>query len=181
MAERLGRAFLAQVMGEGAEQVRIVSAGTRAVVGSSMHPDSALVLRGFGAEAGDFRARQLADGMAIYADLTLTMTRAHRDHVLQRAPRALARTFTLWEGADLLQRIDAGPHEGTTLADRARSLVSALAAARSARHSGVDDDVCDPIGQPLEVHEEVCTLIVDTLLPILSMIAEQSVAGEARF
>ena len=41
-AERLGRAFLAQTLGQDADQVRIVSAGTRAVVGSEMHPDSAL-------------------------------------------------------------------------------------------------------------------------------------------
>ncbi len=95
LAERLGRAFLDQIMGEDAGQVRLVSAGTRAVVDSAMHPDSALVLRGFGTEAGDFRARQLVHGMATAADLTLTMTRRHRHHVLQHDPRALARTFTL--------------------------------------------------------------------------------------
>jgi protein-tyrosine phosphatase len=64
-----------------------------------MHPDSALVLRGFGAQPGDFRARQLADGMGMAADLALTMTRAHRHDVLQRDRRALARSFTLIEAA----------------------------------------------------------------------------------
>jgi protein-tyrosine-phosphatase len=91
MAERLGRAFIAQVLGAHADQVRIVSAGTRAVVGSVMHPDSALVLRGFGAEAGDFRARHLVDGMVAGADLTLTMTRAHRRDVLHRDSLGSAR------------------------------------------------------------------------------------------
>src|SRR5690349_24755329 len=101
-------------MGQDADQLRIHSAGTRAVVDSAMHPDSALVLRGFGAEAGDFRARQLSDGMAAAADLTLTMTREHRHHALERAPRALARTFTLREAADLLGRIGDVPVEGAT-------------------------------------------------------------------
>src|SRR3954463_14446478 len=112
LAERLGRAYLAQGMGEDASQGRIVSAGTRAVVGSEMHPDSALVLQGLGAEAGDFRARQFVDGVATDADLVLTMTRAHRQHVLERAPRVLARTFTVREAADLLARLDEKPFEG---------------------------------------------------------------------
>jgi protein-tyrosine phosphatase len=172
MAERLARAFLAEALGQDAGQVRIVSAGTKAVVGSAMHPDSALVLRGFGAEAGDFRARQLVDGMAADADLTLTMTRAHRDHVLRLSPRALARTFTLREAADLLSRIDGGPTEGATLPDRARNLVAALAAARSERRAGPDDDVRDPIGQPIEVHDEVGTVIAEALLPLLRRIAD---------
>jgi len=172
LAERLGRAFLDQIMDEDAGQVRLVSAGTRAVVGSAMHPDSALVLRGFGAEAGDFRARQLVDGMATAADLTLTMTRRHRHYVLQHDPRALARTFTLREAADLIERLGDTPCEGATLAERAGNLVKSMAAARSQRHTGEDDDVRDPIGEPLGVHDEVGTVIVESLLPVLRRIAE---------
>ena len=175
LAERLGRAFLAQTLGEDAGQVRVVSAGTRAVVDSAMHPDSALVLRGFGAEAGDFRARQLVDGMASEADLTLTMTRAHRRDVLQRDPRVLARTFTLREAADLIGRLDDASIDGATLPERARKLVQLMAAARSERHGGENDDVRDPIGQPLEVHDEVGTVIVETLLPVLRRIADQRI------
>ena len=105
--------------------------------------------------------------MATQADLTLTMTRAHRRDVLQCDPQALAPTFTLREAADLLERIDGGAAGGATLPE----LVKALAAARSDRHAGEDDDVRDPIGQPLEVHDEVGTAIVDTLLPVLRRIA----------
>jgi protein-tyrosine phosphatase len=172
LAERLGRAFLAQVMGEDADQVRIVSAGTRAVVGSAMHPDSALVLRGFGAEPGDFRARQLAEAMVTSADLVLTMTRDHRAEVLRRDPRALARTFTLREAADLLDRMGGAPAGDGTLAERAEQLVQGMAAARSGRQGGTDDDVRDPIGQPIEVHDEVGAVIVDSLLPLLRRIAD---------
>src|SRR3954467_7687254 len=103
LAERLGRAYLEERLGEDAGAVRLISAGTRAVVGSAMHPHSALVLRGYGAEAGDFRARQLTDSVAAEAGLVLTMTRAHRREVLRLAPRGLARTFTLREAADLLR------------------------------------------------------------------------------
>ena len=171
MAERLGRAFLAAVMAEDAGQVRLVSAGIQAVVDSAMHPDSALVLRGFGAEAGDFRARQYVDGTATDADLTLTMTRAHRRDVLQRDPRALTRVFTLREAADLVDRLGDGAFDGATLAERARDLVKAMAGARSGRRAGEGDDIPDPIGQSLEVHDEGGTVIAQTLLPVLGRIA----------
>lgn len=172
LGERLGRAYLGEVLGEGARAVRIASAGTHAVVGSAMHPDSALVLRGYGAEAGDFRARQLAAAMVAEADLTLTMTRNHRRDVLALAPRALARTFTLREAADLLRLLDDEVElPGDGLPDRARSLVKELASARSRRQSGAADDVRDPIRHPIEVHEQAGEAIVAALLPVLERIA----------
>jgi len=172
LAERLGRTFLDEVAGEDASQIRVVSAGTRAVVGSAMHPHSALVLRSLGAEAGQFRARQLDEHMVADADLTLTMTRVHRREVLERNPRALARTFTLREAADLLDRVADAPVEGGTLAARAGQLVKGMAAARSGRQSGPDDDVRDPMGHPIDVHYDVGTVIAENLLRLLRRIAD---------
>src|SRR3954447_22518217 len=153
LAERLGRAYLDELLGDDAGAIRLVSAGTRAVIGSGMHPDSALVLQGLGGEPGNFRARQLADTFVTEADLTLTMTREHRRAVLALAPRALARTFTLREAAALLGLVDESVDPpGENPAERARSLVQEMAAARPRRTGGEDDDIRDPIGQPLEVH-----------------------------
>lgn len=154
--------------------IRLVSAGTQAVVGSEMHPYSALVLAGFGAGAGDFRAQQLTEAHAALSDLTLTMTRGHLREVLALAPRALARTFTLREAAALSDSVpDDAVMTGGTRAERARSLVAALAAAaRPHRHSASDDDVRDPIGQSVEVHEEVGETIADALVPLLHRIVE---------
>lgn len=171
LAERLGRAYLDERLGAGAAAIRLTSAGTRAVVGSAMHPDSALVLQGFGADAGDFRAQQLQDVLISSADLTLTMARGHRRDVLGMAPRALARTFTLREAAALLAGVDVSAMAGDGLLERARALVSALADARSRRPAG-DDDVPDPIGRPLEAHEQAGELIVAALLPVLGALAD---------
>jgi protein-tyrosine-phosphatase len=172
LAERLGRAYLDQALGDDAGAIRLVSAGTQAVVGSAMHPHSALVLRGYGAEPGDFRARQLTDALAADADLMLTMTRAHRRDVLALAPRALARTFTLREAADLLALLGADVQPaGEHVGERARNLVNAMAGARSRRQSGEGDDVTDPIGRPVEVHQEVGEAIAEALLPILRHLA----------
>ncbi len=171
-AERLGRAYLDELLGEAASEIRLMSAGTHAVVGSAMHPDSALVLTGFGAQPGDFQAQQLTEAMPVAADLILTMTRAHRRDVLELAPRGLARTFTLREAARLLESLpDHVEFAGSSFPDRARSLVAALAAARSRRRGGRDDDVPDPIGRPVEVHEEVGEVIVAAVLPLLRRIA----------
>lgn len=176
LAERLGRAYLDQVLGERAASIRLISAGVGAVVGSAMHPDSALVLGSLGADAGDFRAQQFVGSMAADADLTLTMTRAHRRDVLHGAPRALSRTFTLREAAALLQLVDTDS-TGTDFRKQATDLVAAMAAARSRRHSGEDDDIRDPIRQSLEVHAEVGEAIASALLPILERLT-RPLAGD---
>lgn len=167
LGERLGRAYLDEVLGERAAVIRLTSAGMQAVVGSAMHPDSAVVLSGLGADAGDFVARQWVERMAAEADLTLTMTRGHRRDVLHGAPRALARTYTLREAAALLDVLDDVAPEGTDFRERAVALVAAMAGARSRRHSGTDDDIRDPIGQPVSVQQEVGEAIAAALLPVL--------------
>ena len=171
LAERLGRAYLDDVLGDDASAIRLVSAGTQAVVGSRMHPDSALVLRGFGGDPDGFAAQQLVDGLIMDADLVLAMTRGHRRDALTLAPRALARTFTLREAADLIGMLgDGSPLPGEGLAERARALVKEMATARSRRESGPEDDVADPIGKPLEAHQEAGDAIAQALLPVLARI-----------
>jgi protein-tyrosine-phosphatase len=172
LAERLGRAYLDEALGEDAGAIRLISAGTRAVVGSAMHPDSALALRGLGAEPGDFRAQQLVEAITADVDLTLTMTRAHRSEVLRLVPRGLARTFTLREAADLLDLVHDVEHDGGALGERARNLVRAMAEARSRRQASDLDDVADPIGQPLAVHEVAGEAIAEALLPILRRLSD---------
>jgi protein-tyrosine-phosphatase len=173
LAERLARAYLDEALGDASAGIGLISASAQAVVGSEMHPHSALVLAGYGGQPGGFRAQQLTEVHPALADLTLTMTRGHRRDVLALAPRAMARTFTLREAAALLDLVPGDAAlAGHTLADRARSLVAALASARSRRQGAGNDDVRDPIGQPLEVHEEVGEMIVEALLPLLRRIAE---------
>jgi protein-tyrosine-phosphatase len=165
LAERLGRAYLDDVLGDDAALIRLASAGVGAVVGSGMHPDSALVLTGLGGEPADFVARQLDERTIAAADLVLTMTRQHRRAVLQMAPRALNKTFTLREAADVAAQLD-GDVLGEDFAERARDLVRQLATSRS-RRSHEDDDVPDPIDQPLEAHQDAGELIAESLLPLL--------------
>ena len=171
LAERLARAYLDDALGDDARMVRVHSAGTQAVVGAGVHPDSALVLAGFGGDPAGFAARQLDERVANDADLALALTRTHRRDALKLAPRGLNRTFTLKEAADLVALVDPATElAGDGLAERGRSLVKAMAAARSRRSSTKADDIADPIGQPLEVHQQVGEAISGALLPLLARI-----------
>jgi protein-tyrosine-phosphatase len=169
LAERLGRAFLEESLGRRAVSIHLESAGVRAVVGAEMDPDSGLVLQGFGGDPHGFAARQFEPELVAHADLVLTMTRDHRRQVLERAPKALPRTFTLREAADLAAGLgDDIP--GRTFQERARQLVTRLAASRTGRQGSRADDVADPIGRSVEVHQQVGEAIAEALLPLLRRI-----------
>ncbi|MGX9789837.1 arsenate reductase/protein-tyrosine-phosphatase family protein [Mycobacterium sp. MMS18-G62] len=158
IAERLATAYSARI---GVPDFTASSAGTRAVTAHPIHPDAALVLEKLGGDVSDFAARQLTSRIASAADLVLTMTRAHRDTVLELAPRQLHRTFTLSEAARLASDCDT-----RNIAD--------LAAQRSqvARHEL--SDVPDPIGQGADFFTTVGSQIAELLPPILELCRRSS-------
>jgi protein-tyrosine-phosphatase len=166
LAERLSRAYLDVALGRAAGAFRVGSAGVQADVGSGMQSDSALVLQGLGGSPAGFLARQFVGGMAVESDLVLTMTRQHRDTVLGADPRALGRTFTLREAAGLAALVRT-TSEVRDIPDRARELVAAWAAVRWRRTGSAADDVPDPIGRPVEVHQQVGEMIAGALIPLL--------------
>lgn len=173
MGERLARAFAEEALGRNAGLLTAYSAGTEAVVGREMEANSAVVLSGLGGDPEGFRGRQFRPEMADRADLVLTLTRTHRRKVLKQAPRAMQKTFTLLEAADLLEDLPIGHLPvGRDIESRAAQLVPALARRRALRR-GIDpetDDVPDPIRKPLEFHAEVGDLIAESLFPLLQEI-----------
>lgn len=135
---------------------RASSAGTRAVIGHPIQPDAAAVLHELGGDASNFAARQLTSRIASDADLILTMTRAHRDAVLELAPHRLRRTFTLTGGARLVSEFHARNVED-------------LAALRSRLPADALLDINDPIGQSPNFHAAVGSQIAALLPPILEL------------
>lgn len=150
-AERLAEALNAQNPIAG---FRASSAGTRAVIGHPVHSEAARVLAALGGDPKGFAARQLKPAIATEADLVLTMTREHRDAVLEIAPRQLRRTFTLTEAAELITRFD--PAE-----------VGELPSLRSQLRAEQTPDVPDPIGQSPEVFDRVGAQIAELVAPVL--------------
>jgi protein-tyrosine phosphatase len=151
--ERLAAAYAAE---HGMPELWASSAGTRAVIGHPVHRDAAAVLEGLGGKASDFAARQLTAKIASTADLIIAMTGAHRDIVLETAPRQLQRTFTLTEASHL-----ATMDEAETLAD--------LAGLRPRLGTKDKPDIPDPIGQSTEVFTAVGAQIAGLLPPIMEL------------
>jgi protein-tyrosine phosphatase len=160
MAERLAAAHSAQFQ---IPDFRASSAGTRAVTAHPIHHNAALVLEKLGGDVSDFAARQLTSKIASNADLVLTMTRAHRDTVLELAPHKLQTTFTLSEAAQL-----ATDH---------KAHIAHLAALRPTLAARQVADIPDPIGQSAEFFEMVGSQIADLLPPILELCRRSSVSG----
>ena len=152
-AERLAAAYASrhQIPGFTAS-----SAGTRAVIGHPIHHEAEHVLVQLGGDGSDFAARRLSLRIASTADLVLTMTRAHRDSVLELAPHKLHRTFTLHEAARLVT--DCGAQH-----------IDALANLRSQLAVHDPLDIPDPIGQSPDVFAAVGKQIAELLPPVLEL------------
>jgi protein-tyrosine phosphatase len=126
------------------------------VISHPIQHDAAHVLQTLGGEASNFAARQLTSRISSDADLILTMTRAHRDAVLELAPRQLHRTFMLSEAARLASECGA-----RNVAD--------LATLRPQLAAHELPDISDPIGQSEEFFAMVGSQIADLLPPILEV------------
>jgi protein-tyrosine phosphatase len=151
LAEHLLRLRLDRFLGpEDQSGVRVRSAGVRAMVASPMDEYAADELRRLGGDPAAFRAQQLTSAVATRADLVLTATRALRSRVLEEAPRALKRTFTVREFATLVG--------SDMFADRrVESAPDLVKRAASWRGSVTVDkyDIADPIGRSAEFHRAV--------------------------
>ncbi|SOC53849.1 low molecular weight phosphatase family protein [Ornithinimicrobium cerasi] len=154
LVERVLQGGLDERYGTGALLVR--SAGTGALVDHPMDERAAAVLAGFGGRADRFVARRLAEPMIAEADLVLTATREHRAQVVRMHPRALKRTFTVRELADIVSRLpDDELPVSSAPADRVRELVQV-----AVRHRGLhlpaepqDHDVVDPFRRDDAVYD----------------------------
>ncbi|WP_255632890.1 low molecular weight phosphatase family protein [Actinotalea sp. Marseille-Q4924] len=127
--------------------VRVESAGVGAVVGAPVAPLMATRLDAAGVVHDGFAARQVTEQMVRDADLVLPLTRRHRSALVELAPSAVRRTFTLRELARLATAV--GPHAlpPGSPTERLAALVP-LAAAQRGLHRArpEDDDVVDPWG-----------------------------------
>jgi protein-tyrosine phosphatase len=126
------------------------------VIAHPIHHEAALVLEKLGGDASNFSARQVTSGIAGDADLVLTMTRPHRDTVLELAPRQLHRTFTLGEASRLASSCN--PRN-----------IEDLAALRPQLSAHELPDIPDPNGQDIEFFSRVGLQIAELLPPILDL------------
>lgn len=126
------------------------------MLGHPIHDEAARVLSGLGGDTSNFAARQLTPRLAAEADLIITMTRAHRDSVLELAPRQLKRTFTMSEAARLVSQ-----HGARDVDD--------LVVLRPQLSPNDRTDIADPIGRDREVFTTVGARIAELLPPIIEL------------
>lgn len=173
LAAQLLATWAAHDLRDDVARVRIASAGVEAANGQPMDPASACALTGVGgdpAALGQHRSRAVTAADVADADLVLTMTRWHRRKVLELAPRALRRTFTLPEATALLELVDPAPIAVLRPAERAEALAVGLNSARARRSVSDQDDVADPIGRPIDVHRDVAARIAVELRPLADVL-----------
>jgi protein-tyrosine phosphatase len=163
----------------GAIEVR--SAGTWAHSGSPPSSEAVRSARARGVDIGSLRSTPFSPRLAGWADVVVAMTSEQRDEVLDQAPEAGERTFTLKELVALLEALPA-PAAGRSRPE----LVQLVAAADALRVSGAapplaDEDVADPLGLSMETFRAVAWEIeelVNGLLRGLTGLTEPAPARE---
>jgi protein-tyrosine phosphatase len=130
----------------------VTSSGTYARGGMPPTEEAIAVAAERGVEIAGLRATAFVPELADRADVVITMTEEHKMEVLDVAPEAQVKTFTLKELVELLGELSpAGTHlTREALQGRIK------AAHRIRRESGsmdfVDHDVADPIGLSMEAY-----------------------------
>jgi protein-tyrosine phosphatase len=158
--------------------VDLASAGTGALVGSSMTPQTLAIAHEHGASDPErHRARDLAVEHLRSVDLAIALTRAHRSEIVAMLPRGSRRTFTLREFARLLNAIqpsDLGTVAALPLSDTAGRFAELVDVAASLRgfvappDDELDDDVVDPYRRGDEVYRLSASQLVPAVDAILS-------------
>lgn len=132
----------------------VESAGTGAVVGSGMHPESLRLLADAGIDGSAFRARQLVPDLVRSADLIIGATREHAASVGWMMPDAFDRAHSLGDLAQSLKEhtLDLTPGMGLP---RLVSLVAGHRRAGRLHRSSERTDVVDPYLQPQRTWEQM--------------------------
>ena len=143
------------------------SAGTAALVGSSMDLQAEAQLRANGGDASGFRARDLSPDLIAESDLVLTATRAHRGKVAMMSPKALRRVFTFRDFADLVARIDGRAASATSADPRAwvQQVTAKAAAGRGLKPPLAPEaaDIVDPYRREDEVFATMAQQILASM------------------
>ena len=151
-AERL----LAQGLGPG---VTVHSAGTGALDGYPIDQQMAALLDCAGVPTDGFAARQVVAAHLRASDLVLALTTAHRADMLQLAPAAVRRSFTLLEFARVVGSVDFPTIPAGDVAHRLREMVTVASRHRMLGEVINGDDVPDPYRRGPEAFEASFELI----------------------
>ena len=160
--------------------ISVTSAGTYARGGMAPTEEAVAAAAERGVGIAGLRATPFVSELADRADVVVTMTEEHKLEVLDLAPEAEAKTFTLKELVELLGELPPADSPVTR-----EALVSRIAAADHMRRTPgtiapADTDVADPIGLSIEAYRATAWEIehlVDRLIE--GLVGEAALAGSA--
>lgn len=132
----------------------VSSAGTSGLEGSGAMPESVQAAAELGVDIDGHVARRLTAAIADRSDLLLCMASEHREMLAAGSDRD-DRTFTLKELVRLLEVLPAPTPDAGPESMGERIVAANLARRRGAVPPSRDDDVADPLGQPLEAYRSI--------------------------
>jgi len=136
----------------GPQAPSVSSVGIIAVAGAEPTEGSVLAAGERGTDISGHRARRLTGGQIREADLVICMAAEHREAVVDMVPEAATRTFTLKE---LVRLLLAAPAIGPAESLRERVAHADEARARGSARDPYEEDIADPLGQPLQAYRGV--------------------------
>ena len=149
--------------------VKVLSAGTAALVGHAVPEQSSRIAARYGLDATHHRAQQATEALIGSADLILTMARDHRRYVLEAAPAALRRTFTLRELARITEEAqgllpqtvrDSATTDSAYALQASIRLASHLRSSVASTIDASDFDIVDPFRRSDDVYEQAFSELV---------------------
>lgn len=160
--------------------LRVRSSGTWARLGLPPTPGAVSAAEERGVDIADLRSTPFSPAQAAWADVVVSMTAEQRQEVLEQAPDAAPKTFTLKELVSLVDLLP--PPRG---APSRASMVQRVAEAHRLRLDGAgavrDEDVADPLGMATQVYRATAWEIeelVDALIRGLAGHRQPVAAGE---
>jgi protein-tyrosine phosphatase len=160
--------------------LRVRSSGTWARLGLAPTPEAVGAAGERGVDIADLRSTPFAPAQAAWADVVVSMTAEQRREVLDQAPDAAPKTFTLKELVTLVSLLP--PPRG---APSRSSMIERVAQAHRLRMDGAravrDEDVADPLGMSPQVYRATAWEIeelVDALILGLAGHRQPVAAGE---
>lgn len=145
--------------------ISVSSAGTGALVGQPIDPQSAHRIAATGADVDGFAARQVTREDIAAADLVIAVTRSHVDAVVELNPRALRSTFSLPDLSDLLAEARSSDIDAAPGPNRVAKVAATAVLMRGRAHprQWSASGITDPFRQKSEVFDQMVWEIQETL------------------
>jgi protein-tyrosine phosphatase len=150
--------------------ITVSSAGTGALVGAPIDPESASRLAAAGANADGFTARQASREIVTEADLIIGATREHLGPLVQLYPRALRYAFALHDLADLLTDVSPEDIAAAPGDNRVAKVAAAAITQRGIVNPRLPEEsgIIDPYRQSAQVFDQMVDEIATSLPTVVA-------------